>query len=147
MKRDWDPRNVEGRYVGHHWKTGAVLILTSDGLKHGTGGMKLPVEQRWTLEGWDTLRGLPWDVRTRQRRTEHTFVDAEAQQEAQPKVITIPGGYQPYPQVKRPFYVTRGIMEKYNTGFTMNCRGCESLQVGGTQATHSDECRKARQFD
>ena len=24
----------------------------------------------------------------------------------------------------------------------MNCRGCESIQVGGTQATHSDDCRK-----
>ena len=33
-------------------------------------------------------------------------------------------------------------MEKYNTGFTTNCRGCEALQSGGTQAAHNDDCRK-----
>ena len=82
VKRDWEPRNVEGRYVGHHMQTGAVLIMTSEGIKHGLGGMQLPAEQRWTLEGWITLRGLPWDVRTRQRRPAKNFADGEAQQEA-----------------------------------------------------------------
>ena len=57
----------------------------------------------------------PWDVRTRQRRMEHTFADGDAHQEAQPQVTTVPTVTVSAPQVKRAFYVTRGLMEKYNT--------------------------------
>ena len=35
---------VEGRYIGHHGRTGALLVLTSDGVKRGVGARRLPLE-------------------------------------------------------------------------------------------------------
>ena len=42
--------------------------LFSDGLVLGTGVNRLPLDQRWNIEGWTDLGGMPWGVRARARR-------------------------------------------------------------------------------
>ena len=31
------PKMLEGRYIGHHGRTGALLVITPEGVKRGTG--------------------------------------------------------------------------------------------------------------
>ena len=48
----------EGRYIGHHGRTGSLLVITADGVKRGTGVRRLADCDRWVADGWDALRGL-----------------------------------------------------------------------------------------
>ena len=43
--------------------------LSSDGLVLARGVNRLPADQRWVTEGRTELKGLPWDVRPRVRRS------------------------------------------------------------------------------
>ena len=63
----YHPVMQEGRYLGHHGRTGALLIMTDQGVVRGSGARRVPEERRWSLEGWDNLRGLPWDVQPPER--------------------------------------------------------------------------------
>ena len=47
-KRDLEARMIEGRYIGHHARTGALLVITSDGVKKGASFRRLPEAERWT---------------------------------------------------------------------------------------------------
>ena len=51
----------EGRYVGHHGRTGSILVMMADGVRRGTGIRRLSSADRWDPSGWDLLRGLPWE--------------------------------------------------------------------------------------
>ena len=51
----------EGRYVGHHGRTGSILVMTADGVRRGAGIRRLSSADRWDPSGWDLLRGLPWE--------------------------------------------------------------------------------------
>ena len=51
----------EGRYVGHHGRTGSILVMTADGVRRGTGIRRLSSADRWDPSDWDLLRGLPWE--------------------------------------------------------------------------------------
>ncbi|CAE7246360.1 HCN2, partial [Symbiodinium microadriaticum] len=75
-KRDWQARMIPGRYVGHHARTGAVMGLTSEGVKFGTGVSRLAASERWSTERLEELRGLPWDLQPRLREA-RAVVDAE----------------------------------------------------------------------
>ena len=61
-------------YMGHHARTGSIVGLTEDGVKFGESARRLPVEDRWTLEGWDKLRGFPWGLKLKDREAIAVFV-------------------------------------------------------------------------
>ena len=52
-KRDWQPRMVEARFVGHHSRTQSIIGLTPDGVVYGQCAKRLPREERWPIAGWD----------------------------------------------------------------------------------------------
>ena len=58
----------EGRYIGHHGRSGALLVLTSEGVKRGTSFRRVPSSEKWIKEGWGKLRGLPWEIQARAPR-------------------------------------------------------------------------------
>ena len=60
-KRDWQPKMVEARFVGHHSRTPSIIGLTPNGVVYGQCAKRLPREERWPIEGWGQLKGLPWD--------------------------------------------------------------------------------------
>ena len=62
----FEAKMIYGRYIGHHGRTGALLVLTEDEVKRGVGVRRLAIQERWNKEGWDKLRGLPWDVKSRE---------------------------------------------------------------------------------
>ena len=54
-----------GRYIGHHGRTGSLLVITAEGVQRGTGIRRLGPAERWVMDGWDDQRGLPWEVAAR----------------------------------------------------------------------------------
>jgi len=135
----YEGKMLEGRYVGHHARTGALLALTSDGLKAGTGVRRLTEDERWSTNGWEQLKGLPWDVATR------------AKPEAPEKPIAVgpesrPLEVRPAPEDKpsqvRRMYVLKADIERY--GATDGCPGCAALAGDGgvVDTTHNDTCRE-----
>ena len=51
-----------GRYLGHHARTGNILIMTTDGVVKAAGFRRMNEESRWNDDNLNALRGLPWDV-------------------------------------------------------------------------------------
>ena len=63
VKRDWEPRLIEARYLGQHARTGAMMGITADGIVSGRLGRRLPEAERWVQTGWQDLKGVPWNLR------------------------------------------------------------------------------------
>ncbi|CAE8624736.1 unnamed protein product [Polarella glacialis] len=72
-KRDWNSRMAPVRCVGNHSRTGAVLGLCERGLKSGVSFNKRPEDKRWTLEGWDVIKGLLRDIDPGEVRAPRAF--------------------------------------------------------------------------
>ena len=51
-----------GRDLGHHARTGSILIMTTEEVVEAAGFRRMNEENRWSVEHWNALRGLPWDV-------------------------------------------------------------------------------------
>ena len=135
-KRDWQPRMVEARFVGHHSRTSSIIGLTPDGVIYGQCAKRLPRELRWPKEGWSDLRGLPWDQKPQVRDLPEAAVDPERiviiQQQPQPQQTAEP----------RNFYVTRAHVDDNLYGKTPGCPKCNALRTGAkTTASHSQACR------
>ena len=46
VKRDWEPRLIEARYLGQHARPGATIGITTDGIVRGRLGRRLPEAER-----------------------------------------------------------------------------------------------------
>ena len=55
VKRDWEPRLIEARYLGQHARTGAMMGITADGIvcaiarSRTLGSNRLAISQRSTV--------------------------------------------------------------------------------------------------
>ena len=132
-KRDWEPRLISVRYMGHHARTGSIIGLTSEGVKWGESSRRLPYEDRWSHEGWDELRGLPWDMKPQRREAPLECQDDEAPVLAQPPHRE--------PEATREFYVRRTDVENY--GPTPGCERCRTIADKlPAKGVHTSECRE-----
>ena len=46
------------RYLGHHARTGSILIMTTEGVVKAAGFRRMNEESRWNVDNWNALRGL-----------------------------------------------------------------------------------------
>ena len=46
VKKDWEPRLIEARFLGQHSRTGAMIGITADGIVCGRLGRRLPEAER-----------------------------------------------------------------------------------------------------
>ena len=127
-----EPRVAMGRYVGTASRNADLLVMTPTGVVKGHSLHRRAEEDRWSKEGFDQLRGLPWKWTNPVERAPPNRVDM-------PELV----GEQPKPDPKefraRNLYVLKGDLEKY--GFTTLCPGCEAVMLGLPQRSHNDECR------
>ena len=122
----------EGFYVGHHSRSGAMLLLTSEGVVRGNGLRRLPEDQRWDKEGVTKLTGLPWEVKARNTGERAIISEAPLLLEGKPTSIS--------PPQQRNRYVTKADIERF--GATEGCPGCTCVLVGGSaQIAHNPTCR------
>ena len=78
------PKLYVGRYLGHHARNGIILIMTTDAVVKNAWRRRMNEENRWNVDSWNALRGLPWDV------TERGAEAAEAVQAPRPQIIHLP---------------------------------------------------------
>eukprot|EP00959_Pyramimonas_sp_CCMP1952_P148292 3102508-Pyramimonas_sp.AAC.1 len=53
---------VEGRCVGHQSRTGSLLVMTSTGVIRAKAFNRMQEGERWTSEGLEDLKGVPWQM-------------------------------------------------------------------------------------
>ena len=127
-----------GRFCGIRPRSNEKLIMTTEGIEKAKNVRRLPEPDRWTQEGWEDLRGLPWAYKPARQRVPGTvpipISDAPLPPQLEsPKVATKP----------RRVYITRKVVEDY--GFTPGCRGCEAVLAGDPTAAsrnHTEKCRR-----
>ena len=112
--------------------------MTSDGVKKARTFRRLPEPDRWTLEAWDELKGLPWlwtPPRTKMPRSSPIPISDA------PLPVQVAGEKEP-PKPRR-FHIREPFIEKY--GWTPGCRGCEAALRGDPNEpsrNHIETCRK-----
>ena len=106
-----DDRMKKGIFVGHHDRTGAVMMLTPDGLRRGIGLTRAPPSQRFDAEFMDTCRGLPWDPRPAIKEQEDGD-SPEVVEKTIVKVVQMPGGGTTTTPARRR-YLTTADVQRY----------------------------------
>ena len=131
-KNDLHMKMLEGRYIGHHGGTGALLVITPNGVKKAQGVRRLPPEQRWDAQGWTSLRGYPWDVAHRAGRSHRLNGEGPLPVQGPAPVLA--------PPVQRRLYILKADVERL--GPTPGCPGCTCVLLGeSTQVNHTEACR------
>ena len=131
-KNDLHMKMLEGRYIGHHGGTGALLVITPNGVKRAQGVRRLPPEQRWDAQGWTSLRGYPWDVAHRAGRSHRLNGEGPLPVQGPAPVLA--------PPVQRRLYILKADVERL--GPTPGCPGCTCVLLGeSTQVNHTEACR------
>ena len=134
LKNSFEAVMQEGRYIGHHGRTGALLCITPEGVKRGKSFRRLPAEERWVTEGWSALKGLPWEIKARASRVP-AIGDGEATPVVRPLMVPEAG--------PRRLYVLSGDVDKY--GPTPGCPACDSVSITGRVhpgQPHTEACRQ-----
>ena len=57
-------RMIQGVFVGHHDRTGAVLCITKDGVVWSKSWTRETLHDAWDATNWDDLCGIPWQMVT-----------------------------------------------------------------------------------
>ena len=112
------PKLHVGRSLGHHARTGSILIMTTGGVVRAAGFRRMIEESRWHVGSWNALRGLAWDVTKRGADA----AAAEAIQAPRPQIVHLPLG-------PRWRHVTRADLRKY--GVAIVCAACSVIAVHG----------------
>ena len=123
----------EGRYVGHHGRTGSILVMTADGARRGTGIRRLSSADRWDPSGWDLLRGLPW---------EHSAARPAGEQLMLEERLVVPPLKEERvaPPQQRRVYIRREDVHKH--GATEGCPKCRCiLEDKRTTLPRTEACR------
>ena len=137
--RGGEMRMKKGIYVGHHERTGATLLLTPEGMRRGTGLTRLPIAERFDDKFLEECKGLPWDVKPRQRAAP-AVVDVGVGEGVAP--LPPPSAQRERNEVAaRKRYITIAEIERYRG--TDACAACTRMALGerGTRGAHSEECR------
>ena len=125
-----------GRYIGHHGRTGWLLVMTDSGVKRGTGIRRLSPADQWIVEGWSELRGLPWEVAARRPGERAPALIGEDRLE----VPDQPARVQLLPPELRRMYIRKQDVQRY--GSTEGCPGCTCVLLDGpTTRPHTEACR------
>ena len=126
-----------GRFCGIRPRSNEKLIMTTEGIEKAKNVRRLPEPDRWTQDGWEDLRGLPWAYKPVRQRVPGTIpipisdAPLPPQQEA-PRAAAKP----------RRVYITRKVVEDY--GYTPGCRGCEAVLAEDPTAVSRNHTEKYR---
>ena len=111
------------------------MIMTSDGVKRGTGFRRMPVADRWDPTGWDQLRGIPWELSAPRPAAGERLIAEDR------LVVPLPPPEERLaPPQRRRLYIRREDVHKH--GATDGCPGCKCvLEDRRTTVPHTEACR------
>ena len=125
-----------GRYIGHHGRTGSLLVMTGSGVKRGTGIRRFSPADQWIVDGRSELRGLPWEVAARRPGERAPALIGEDRLEVPDR----PARIQLLPPELRRMYTRKQDVQRY--GSTEGCPGCTCVLLDGpTTLPHTEACR------
>lgn len=129
-----EPRVAMGRYIGN--RNADLLVMTPTAVVKGYSRHRRAEEDRWTTEGFETLRGLPRKMTYPVERAPPNRVDMPALVGEQPKL--------PKPEEKKDFkssnlYVLKSDIDKH--GYTPLCPGCiAQMEPRPEHTTRNADC-------
>ena len=53
---------IQGIFVGHHDRTGAVLSISQNGVVRGKSWTRQTLSDAWESTNWEDLCGTPWQM-------------------------------------------------------------------------------------
>ena len=134
-RQDWEPRVVEVGFAGH--RTGAVVGLTSAGVKVGKCPRRFPEDTRWSAGPWKELRGLLWEFQPKHRNMPDNLADEAA------LVLAPPPDKEVCKDIR---YVTFTFLDQAlrSTGPHLVAERVRLFPEESSRAStpHSDECRQ-----
>ena len=111
----------EGRYIGHHGRTGSFCVIAADGVKRGTGVRR--------LAGWATVGHATCRSGWRSRCLGWRDKDGSAT-----------GSSCHAPPMQTRIYIRKADVEEYTP--TDSCPGCTRILLGqSTVLPHTEACR------
>eukprot|EP00435_Cladocopium_sp_Y103_P052687 s1304_g16.t1 len=99
-----------GRYIGHHGRTGTLLLMTDSGVVRGQGIRRLSPADQWTTED-------PWEVASRRPAGAREILIGEER-----LAVPAPERVAVVPPAGRRVYIRKEDVNKY--GSTAGCPGC-----------------------
>ena len=131
-------RMIQGIFVGHHDRTGAVLCITKNGVVRGKSWTRQTLSDAWESTNWEGLCGIPWQmVAPDLKLTKNVTADKEGAGPPLPRIVV-----ERAPEVEpRRFFVLSADIEAH--GHIGGCPGCAALAPHGKATKpHNDECRE-----
>ena len=137
--QDLEPRWHQGIWLGFDIDNHQRIIGTPEGIVKANTVKRRPIEERWSREAIEEMRGLPWDKKCRggggvRRRKEGEGDKDEEKREPQPR------GPCDEPGRPRNFRITKRMIQKF--GQTAECPGCATVMKPGRTEAHSEKCRQ-----
>eukprot|EP00971_Amphidinium_carterae_P307896 6118997-Amphidinium_carterae.1 len=128
------PKLLVGHYLGYHARTGALLVITTEGIVHAAGLRRASSEERWGGPEWSRLAGVPWDA-----RGVHSVSEEDGKVAVEAAAVPFVPVAVPLPSVRRR-YVTKADLRRF--GATIGCQACAEISAtGATKKIHTEECR------
>ena len=125
-------RMMDGIFIGHHERTGALLFLSECGMMRGVRVQRKTTDHQWDNEFIQKCRGVPWM---------RIGDEPEVRPPPVPTVMmAFPEAIVRTPQQRRR-YIRKQDVARYRP--TPECEACATLAAGAQRVTkpHSDECR------
>lgn len=121
---DLQPKMKLGRYVGARGRNGDVLVMTPEGVWKGGSVKRTPLEQRWSREDFDKLKGA-WNLRPKTAENIDSLPVQIGLPPAEGKLT--PDAAPREPGGARNLYVTTKDVEGHRA---VGCPGCIAIQTG-----------------
>ena len=87
---DLEERMKPGRFMGYHFRSNGILIMTPEGMTKATTFNRLQKSERWNADDWGRLKGLPWNIFPQERDLPGTIRVPEPNAADLPKPVVIP---------------------------------------------------------
>ena len=127
-----------GRFCGIRPRSNEVLIMTTEGILIARNVRRLPEPDRWTQDGWEDLKGLPWAHKPVKQKLPSAAPSPISDEPLPPQSRAPRSAGKP-----RRVFITKRVVETY--GYTPGCRGCEAVWAWDPSAVsrnHTEKCGK-----
>ena len=130
---------IQGRFIGHIVRTGAIRILTEEGLREVISFNRMTESDRWKPDDIPTLKGTPWEPQPKEAK--ELDLPAAAGEESAEPIIATEISRKTKDQAKYvDFYVTQPDLDRF--GKTDACPACLGIHLHGRSTVpHSPDCR------
>jgi len=128
-----------GVYLGLKGTTGEVIVGDEKGVWRTRTVRRRPVEDRWSAEAVEKIRGVPWEKAEEKKEAEVIDPGGALERVPEPMLEQEKRDVREELRAPKSFGSKREDYERH--GYTRGCQGCRALLTGTTRQQHSVQCR------